>query len=53
MEKKTGKGKGEKYLENKNIFVVEENKNQEGKLGKYLEKVYMYIFLWGMLVALN
>ena len=39
MEKKTGKVKGGKYLENENIFVVEEKKNKEGKVfgeGRYM-----------------
>ena len=31
-------GKGEKYFESENIFLVEEKKKREGKGGKYLEK---------------
>ena len=37
-------GKGEKYLESENIFLVEEKKKREGKGGKYLEKEKTFIW---------
>ena len=40
-EKKTGEGKGGKYLEKDNIFIVEEKKNGEGKCWR--RKIYFLV----------